>query len=86
MEESKDVILAARGLVQAYELGKKRVVDVLRGLSLEIRRGETVFLTGPSGAGKTTLLYCLAGLERPKAGEVLLEGENLYALKSARLA
>ncbi len=48
--------------------------------------GETVFLCGASGAGKTTLLYTLAGLERPLAGHVKFEGEDIYSLSSDRLA
>jgi putative ABC transport system ATP-binding protein/lipoprotein-releasing system ATP-binding protein len=51
---------------------------VLRGISLEVERGECVFLCGASGAGKTTLLYTLAGLERPESGTVFLDGEQLY--------
>jgi predicted ABC-type transport system involved in lysophospholipase L1 biosynthesis ATPase subunit len=53
-------------------------VDVLRGISLDILRGESVFLVGASGAGKTTLLYTLAGLERPDTGTVLLDGQPIY--------
>ena len=51
---------------------------MLRGISLEVQRGESLFLCGVSGAGKTTLLYTLAGLERPEAGEVIFEGHKLY--------
>jgi predicted ABC-type transport system involved in lysophospholipase L1 biosynthesis ATPase subunit len=51
---------------------------VLRGISLDVYRGESLFLCGVSGAGKTTLLYTLAGLERPDSGEVTFEGHRLY--------
>ena len=50
----------------------------MRGIALEVAKGEAVFLCGASGAGKTTLLYTLAGLERPEAGEVVFEGHKLY--------
>lgn len=50
----------------------------MRGITLEVAKGEAVFLCGASGAGKTTLLYTLAGLERPEAGEVIFEGRRLY--------
>jgi len=53
-------------------------VEVLRGISLDVQRGESVFLCGASGAGKTTLLYTLAGLERPESGTVTFEGGQLY--------
>ena len=72
-------LIAASSVHRTYTLGKK-TVEVLRGIDLEITRGERVFLCGASGAGKTTLLYTLAGLERPEKGKVLIEGNDLYAL------
>ena len=69
--------LIARDLYRSFRIGSRRI-EVLRGISLEIARGETVFLCGASGAGKTTLLYTLAGLERPESGAVEFEGRNLY--------
>jgi len=58
-------------------MGARRI-EVLRGISIEIARGEIVFICGASGAGKTTLMYTLAGLERPESGTVEFEGRNLY--------
>lgn len=69
--------LVARDLVQSFRMGSRRI-EVLRGISLEIRRGETIFICGASGAGKTTLLYTLAGLERPESGTVQFDGRELY--------
>lgn len=77
--------LSARGLRQTYELGAERLA-VLKGVDLDVARGEVVFLRGPSGAGKSTLLYILAGLEHPRAGSVCFEGEQLFALGRDRLA
>lgn len=70
--------IKAENLHRGYSVGKKRV-EVLHGINLEIRRGEKIFLCGPSGAGKTTLMYILAGLERPEQGAVWVDGVNLYA-------
>src|SRR5256885_3952259 len=69
--------LIARDLYQSFKMGPRRI-EVLRGISMEIQRGEAVFLCGASGAGKTTLLYTLAGLERPEAGTVHFDGRQLY--------
>jgi len=77
--------LSARGLRQTYELGSERL-EVLRGVDLDVAKGEVVFLRGASGAGKSTLLYILAGLEHPRAGSVSFEGEQLFDLSRDRLA
>ncbi len=66
-------------LHRGYRIGRKSI-EVLHGIDLRIRRGERVFLCGPSGAGKTTLLYTLAGLERPERGVVHIHGRDLYAM------
>jgi len=70
-------MLIAKDLRRSFKIGQRRI-DVLRGISTEIRSGEAVFLCGASGAGKTTLLYTLAGLERPESGTVDFEGTRLY--------
>jgi len=77
--QSSDPAVAARGVVRTFQIGDNRI-EVLKGVTLEVRRGETLFLVGPSGAGKTSLLYTLAGLETPNEGEVLINGQSLYRL------
>jgi putative ABC transport system ATP-binding protein/lipoprotein-releasing system ATP-binding protein len=77
--------LTARGLVQTYKLGAERL-EILKGIDLDIARGEVLFLRGASGAGKSTLLYILAALEHPRAGSVEFEGEQLLKLGRDRLA
>ena len=79
------VYLTADGLKRSFVIGKSRI-EVLRGVSVSVRRGETVFLCGASGAGKTTLLYTLAGLERPEAGQVIFEDQRIYSLSDHKLA
>jgi putative ABC transport system ATP-binding protein/lipoprotein-releasing system ATP-binding protein len=74
---NQDIQLAAHELHRSFKIGARRI-EVLRGISLEVKRGESLFLCGVSGAGKTTLLYTLAGLEKPESGEVFLDGQRLY--------
>jgi putative ABC transport system ATP-binding protein/lipoprotein-releasing system ATP-binding protein len=71
------MFLTASNLRRSFRLGSRNI-EVLRGISLDVDRGECVFLCGASGAGKTTLLYTLAGLERPESGTVFLDGQQLY--------
>ncbi len=80
-----DVHLRARGLRKSFRLGAT-TLQILRGLDLDVKRGERVFLCGASGAGKSTLLYTLAGLEQPTAGEVHFEEEDLYRVSATRQA
>jgi predicted ABC-type transport system involved in lysophospholipase L1 biosynthesis ATPase subunit len=70
--------LTARNIYRSFKIGSRKV-EVLRGINLDINKGESVFLCGASGAGKTTLLYTLAGLERPESGEVVFEDHKLYS-------
>ena len=79
------VYLTADGLKRSFVIGKSRI-EVLRGVSVSVRQGETVFLCGASGAGKTTLLYTLAGLERPESGQVIFEDQRIYSLSDHKLA
>ena len=78
-------MITAENLHRSYSIGHK-TVEVLHGLSLNIKRGEKVFLCGPSGAGKTTLMYTLAGLEPPQQGKVIVAGEDIYALNLRKRA
>ena len=62
-----DILLSARGLRKTYVIGK-RTLEVLRGVDVEIARGDFVALRGASGTGKSTLLHLLGGLDAPNAG------------------
>lgn len=77
--------IRARNINHGYTVGKKRV-EVLHGIDLDIKKGEKVFLCGPSGAGKTTLMYILAGLERADKGDVFIGDAALYALSRKKQA
>lgn len=71
-------VLVARGLFR-FRADRGQQVPIVRGVDLELRAGEFAVVMGPSGSGKSTLLHLLAGLERPSAGQVLLEGVDLSA-------
>jgi phospholipid/cholesterol/gamma-HCH transport system ATP-binding protein len=73
-----------RGLsVQVRDLRKSYgPLDVLKGLSLEVRPGEIFVIMGPSGSGKTVLLKHLIGLEDPDAGEIFIEGESMTSAEA----
>jgi len=73
-----EVILSARALEKSF--GR---TQALRGVSLELARGEVLAVTGPSGGGKSTLLHCLSGILRPEAGEVRYNGQRLDDLAEA---
>jgi polar amino acid transport system ATP-binding protein len=76
-----DVVLRADGVQKRY--GE---LEVLKGVSFEVDRGQVKVIIGPSGSGKSTLLRCLAMLEAPDAGDVYLETERLTALSERQLA
>ena len=67
-----DIILELDGLRKTFG-----AVEALKGISLSIRRGEFITFLGPSGCGKTTMLRCIAGLEEPESGRVLISGEDM---------
>jgi putative ABC transport system ATP-binding protein len=66
--------------------GNAGTVDILHGISLDVRRGETVGLVGPSGSGKSSLLMLMGGLERATGGEVRALGNDLTAMDEDALA
>ncbi len=61
-------------------------VNILRGVNLSVKSGETISIVGPSGAGKTTLLMALSGLERPSSGQVRISGTDLTTISEDDLA
>jgi len=77
-------VVEARGLTKVYGEGEARVV-ALDSASLVVGRGEFVAIMGPSGSGKSTLLHCLAGLDTPTSGSVLIAGQDLSGMKDKQL-
>ncbi|MGP9805732.1 ABC transporter ATP-binding protein [Paracoccus sp. NSM] len=73
-------VLALEGVGKTYGLGGPAPVEVLRGLSLSVARGEVVALVAPSGAGKSTLLHIAGLLDTPDSGRILLNGRDMTGL------
>jgi predicted ABC-type transport system involved in lysophospholipase L1 biosynthesis ATPase subunit len=82
MSEVGRDILVASGLRKNYTLGSQEL-EVLRGIDVRVRRGESLVIVGASGAGKSTLLHLLGGLDAPSAGDVSLDGASLFAMSKA---
>jgi len=78
-------LIQVRGLTKTIKTATHRV-DILRGLDLEIPRGQFVAILGPSGSGKSTLLGLLAGLDSPTSGSIVLDGEEIAGLPEDRMA
>ena len=79
-----EFLLSARNLKKNYALGK-RTLEVLRGVSVDVGRGDFLALRGSSGAGKSTLLHLIGGLDTPNAGEIFFNGQNLTKFSERRL-
>jgi putative ABC transport system ATP-binding protein len=82
---SSETALEAQDLQRVYRMGKVEV-PALHGVDLKVRRGEFIVILGVSGSGKSTLLHLLGGLDRPTAGRVLVEGQDLSKLSDNQLA
>jgi putative ABC transport system ATP-binding protein len=77
-------VVAASDLTRRYGEGETSV-DALRGVSLEVPRGQLTAVMGPSGSGKSTLMHILAGLDRPTSGRVWIAGTEISALGDTAL-
>ena len=77
-------LLSARGLTKTYVMGK-RTLEVLRGVDVDIARGDFLALRGASGAGKSTLLHLIGGLDTPNAGEIIFNGQSFADFSESKL-
>jgi len=79
------VLLRASGITKTFR-AEGVPVPAVRGVDLELQRGEFAAIMGPSGSGKSTLLHLLGGLERPTGGEIWLDGRRVDGLSQAKWA
>ncbi len=84
-QPSTDVVIRLEGITKVYRMGDIEV-HALRGISLEVRRGEFMAIMGPSGSGKSTLMNILGCLDQPTSGRYWLEGEDVSQMDDDRLA
>lgn len=80
-----EILLSAHNVSKSYTMGK-RSLEVLRGVSLSVARGDFLALRGASGAGKSTLLHLFGGLDSPNSGEVWFGARNLAQLSEQDIA
>jgi len=78
-------IISMRDIVKNFDLSGL-VIPVLKGISIDIYRGQFVAIVGPSGNGKSTLLNMITGIDRPTSGRVVVNGQNLEHLNEDELA
>ncbi len=83
--EKHDAVISIQDVHRIYQLGENRV-HALRGINLEIGRGEFVAIMGSSGSGKSTLMNILGCLDRPTSGNYILDGVNVAQLPKKELA
>ncbi|HEX2045761.1 MAG TPA: ABC transporter ATP-binding protein [Gaiellaceae bacterium] len=84
LAETGGLVVSARDVARRYGEGDT-AVDALRGVSLDVSRGQLTAVMGPSGSGKSTLMHILAGLDRPTEGEVSIDGTTITKLGDTEL-
>ncbi|HEY3341619.1 MAG TPA: ABC transporter ATP-binding protein [Anaerolineae bacterium] len=82
---ASEYIVQIQDVHKSFVMGKE-AVPALRGITLDVRRGEFLCLMGPSGSGKTTMLNILGGLDTPSRGHVIVDGQNVVSLNEEKLA
>ena len=75
--QKDDIIIRTHNITKVYVLGAVEKVYALRGISVEVRRGEYLSILGPSGSGKSTFFNMVGALDRPTEGHVMVDGYNL---------
>jgi putative ABC transport system ATP-binding protein len=85
MNEHNDIVVDGHGITKVYTMGDVKV-HALRGVDVQIRRGEVIAIMGPSGSGKSTLMNMLGCLDRPTSGDYFLDGEDVADMDDDQLA
>jgi putative ABC transport system ATP-binding protein len=83
--QNNKVVMDVRDITKSLPLGRERI-EILKGISFQIKSGEFVSIVGPSGSGKSTLLGIIAGLDNPTSGQVLVDGVDITTMSEGKLA
>lgn len=84
-DSNRDIVMDVRNITRSLPLERQHI-DILKGISFQIRSGEFVSIIGPSGSGKSTLLGIIAGLDNPSSGQVLIDGVDITHMSEGQLA
>ncbi len=84
-ETERKTVMDVQNITKTLPLGREQI-EILKGISFQIFRGEFISIVGPSGSGKSTLLGIIAGLDNPTTGQVLLNGINITRMAESKLA
>jgi lipoprotein-releasing system ATP-binding protein len=79
------LIISVRGLTKTFRIGNTEVA-VLRGIDLDIPKGEMLSIVGASGVGKSTLLHVIGALDKPTSGQVIYDGRDVFSMSNGELA
>src|ERR1700730_3653819 len=84
-ETDRRIVMDVRDITKSLPLGRERI-EILKGISFQIKSAEFVSIVGPSGSGKSTLLGIIAGLDNPSTGQVLIDGVDITRMGEGKLA
>lgn len=79
------LIISVRGLSKSFRMGSTEV-SVLRGIDLDVSKGEMLSIVGASGVGKSTLLHVIGALDKPTSGQVIYDGRDVFSMSNGELA
>ena len=82
----EDTIIKLENIVKKFYIGKPNELEILHGISLEVKKGEFVSIVGPSGSGKSTLMNMIGILDRPTSGKYFLDGLDVSSAKDEELS
>ncbi|HEU5383487.1 MAG TPA: ABC transporter ATP-binding protein [Ktedonobacteraceae bacterium] len=84
-DSANKIVMDVQNITKKLPLGRESI-EILKGISFQIKRGEFISLVGPSGSGKSTLLGIIAGLDNPSSGQVLIDGVDIARMSEGKLA